>query len=135
VTVKLVVITALSPEESTLPRHMGLVPSGLAHLVGFWHWLNSWTWYRAKKRKPFEFNSCIYKRTGWKVGCRFVAMRIPKELNTPPGARVQCELFEDDQYTYRIFCTNLRGKPHKVITFTPSFKLSCWPITYGGISK
>ena len=42
-------------------------------------------------------------------------MRIPKELKTPPGAPLQYELFEDDQYTYRIFCTNLQGKPHKVI--------------------
>jgi hypothetical protein len=50
-----------------------------------------------------------------KVPCRFVAMRIPKELKTPPGAPVQCELFEDDQYTYRIFCTNLQGKAHKII--------------------
>ena len=72
-------------------------------------------WYRPKRRKSFEFNSCIYQPIGWKVACRFVAMRIPKELKTPPGAPLQYELFEDDQYTYRIFCTNLQGKPHKVI--------------------
>jgi hypothetical protein len=42
-------------------------------------------------------------------------MRIPKELKAPPGKAVQCELFEDDRYTYRIFCTSLRGKPHKII--------------------
>ena len=29
--------------------------------------------------------------------------------------QVQRELFEEDQYVYRIFCTNLRGKPHEVI--------------------
>jgi len=29
---------------------------------------------------------------------------------------VQCELFEDDRYTYRIFCTSLTCKAHKVIT-------------------
>lgn len=73
------------------------------------------TWYRPKKRKPFEYNSCMYQPTGWKVPCRFVAMRIPKELKSPPGKGVQYELFEDDRYTYRIFCTNLMGKPHKVI--------------------
>jgi hypothetical protein len=76
---------------------------------------DSKTWYQPKKRKPFEYNSCIYQPTGWKVPCRFVAMRIPKELKTAPGAPVQYELFEDDRYTYRIFCTSLKGKPHKLI--------------------
>jgi hypothetical protein len=73
------------------------------------------SWYRPKKRKPFEYNTCIYKPLGWKVPCRFVAMRIPKELKASPGKPLQCELFEDDRYTYRIFCTSLSGKPHKVI--------------------
>jgi hypothetical protein len=73
------------------------------------------TWYRPKKRKPFEYNSCIYQPIGWGLPCRFVAMRIPKELKSPPGKPLQCELFEDDRYTYRIFCTSLSGKPHKVI--------------------
>ena len=73
------------------------------------------TWYRPKKRKPYEFNSCVYKPMGWKIPCRFVAMRIPKELKALPGRPVQCELFVDDHFTYRIFCTSLKGKPHKVI--------------------
>jgi len=73
------------------------------------------TWYRPKKRKPYEFNSCVYKPMGWKIPCRFVAMRIPKELKALPGRPVQCELFVDDYFTYRIFCTSLKGKPHKVI--------------------
>jgi hypothetical protein len=72
------------------------------------------TWYRPKKRKPFEYNSCMYKPIAWKVPCRFVAMRFPKELKSPPGKAVQYELFEDDRYTYRIFCTSLSGKPHNV---------------------
>lgn len=72
-------------------------------------------WYRPKKKKPYEYNSCMYKPMGWKVACRFVAMRIPKDLKSPLGKPVQCELFEDDRYTYRIFCTSLGGKPHKVI--------------------
>ena len=42
-------------------------------------------------------------------------MRIPKELKVSPATPLQCELFEDDRYTYHIFCTSLRGKPHKVI--------------------
>ena len=74
------------------------------------------TWYRPWKRKEFAYNSCIYQPLGWAVPCRFVAMRIPKEKRTSPGAHVQYELFEDDRYTYRIFCTNLSGKAHKVIT-------------------
>jgi hypothetical protein len=36
-------------------------------------------------------------------------------LNPPPGKAIQCELFEDNLYTYRIFCTSLKSKPHKVI--------------------
>jgi hypothetical protein len=28
---------------------------------------------------------------------------------------MQCELFENDRYTYSILCTNLSGKSHKVI--------------------
>lgn len=73
------------------------------------------TWYRPKKRKTYEYNSCTYTPMGWEVPCRFVAMRIPKELKSPAGKPLQCELFEDDRYTYRIFCTSLSGKPHKVI--------------------
>jgi len=42
-------------------------------------------------------------------------MRILKELNPPSGKAIQYELFEDNIYTYRIFCTSLKGKPHKVI--------------------
>jgi len=72
-------------------------------------------WYRPFKRKDIEYNSCIYTPTGWKVACRFVAMRIPKGQKAPSGQPVQCELFEDDRYTYRIFCTSLTGQAHKVI--------------------
>lgn len=42
-------------------------------------------------------------------------MRIPNDLKSPPGKPLPWELFEDDRYTYRIFCTSLSGKPHKVI--------------------
>ena len=72
-------------------------------------------WYRPWKRKHFEYNSCTYKPIGWGVACRFVAMRFPKKKDKKPGQAVQCELFEDDRYTYRIFCTSLSSKPHKVI--------------------
>ena len=43
-------------------------------------------------------------------------MRIPKEQAKKPGQAVQCELFEDERYQYRIFCTNLAGKAHKIIS-------------------
>lgn len=72
-------------------------------------------WYRPWKRKDMEYNSCVYKPLGWEAECRFVAMRIPKEKKHPSGQPLQCELFEDDRYTYRIFCTSLSGKAHKVI--------------------
>ena len=72
-------------------------------------------WYRPYKRQVIEYNSCIYQPTGWGCACRFVAMRIPKEQKKPSNQPVQCMLFEDDNYTYRIFCTDLAGKAHEVI--------------------
>ncbi len=72
-------------------------------------------WYRPFKRKPFEYNSCIYQPGGWGQPCRFVAMRIPKDLKHSSNQPQQCVLFEDDKYTHRIFCTNLAGKAHHVI--------------------
>jgi len=72
-------------------------------------------WYRPWKRKNIQYNSCTYKPSGWNKAYRFVAMRIPKEDMTPPGQPIQCALFEDDRYSYRIFCTSLTGKAHKVI--------------------
>jgi hypothetical protein len=73
-------------------------------------------WYRTKQYKQAQFNSCIYQPHGWDAPCRFVAMRIVKvrpasNTNQP----VQCPLFEDDQYTYRVFCTSLSGKAHVII--------------------
>ena len=72
-------------------------------------------WYRPFKRKPFEYNSCIYQPGGWQQPCRFVAMRIPKALKHSSNQPQQGVLFEDDKYTHRIFCTNLAGKAHRVI--------------------
>jgi len=72
-------------------------------------------WYRPYKRHEIEFNSCTYQPIGWGCVCRFVAMRIPKEQEQSSREPVQCMLFEDDSYTYRIFCTSLLGKAHKVI--------------------
>jgi hypothetical protein len=73
------------------------------------------SWYRPFKRKALEFNSCFYQPGGWAYGCRFVAMRIPKEQQPSSGRPEQCALFADDSYTYRIFCTNLAGPAHQII--------------------
>ena len=72
-------------------------------------------WYRPYKRQAIEFNSCSYQPIGWGCVCRFVAMRIPKEQKQSSREPVQCMLFEDDNYTYRVFCTSLLGKAHDVI--------------------
>jgi hypothetical protein len=72
-------------------------------------------WYRPFQRKPIEYNSCIYQPIGWQLPCRFVAMRILKELKQASNQPQQCVLFEDDKYTYRIFCINLAGPAHQVI--------------------
>jgi hypothetical protein len=72
-------------------------------------------WYRPRKTAQKEYNSCIYKPTGWKVACRFVVMRALKQDGKKSGEYEQLPLFNDDRYIYRIFCTSLKGKAHKVI--------------------
>jgi len=72
------------------------------------------TWYRPWKCKDVEYNSCVYQPIGWEAPCRFVAMRILK-TQSAPNQQVQCVLFEDDNYTYRIFCTSLSGPAHEVV--------------------
>ena len=72
-------------------------------------------WYRPFKRKAFEYNSCFYQPIGWQWPCRFVVMRILKQIKQPSNQAQQCVLFEDDKYTYRIFCTNLAGPAHQII--------------------
>jgi hypothetical protein len=73
-------------------------------------------WYQPRRSNPIQYNSCLYQPMGWQFPCRFVAMRIPKEQDTAPGQPLQGELFEEDRYTYRVFCTDLRGKAHKIIS-------------------
>ena len=52
-------------------------------------------WYKPWKRKPYQYNSCVYQPMGWEEKCRFVAMRIPKQETLSS----QEELFEEDRYT------------------------------------
>ena len=73
------------------------------------------SWYRPFKRKQTEYSSCIYQPGGWGCAHRFVAMRIAKEQKRASNQPQQCMLFEDDNYTYRIFCTSLAGPAHQVI--------------------
>jgi hypothetical protein len=76
---------------------------------------NTDQWYQPFKRKQIQYNSCIYQPGGWSQPCRFVAMRILKEQKQASNQPQQGVLFEDDKYTYRIFCTNLAGPAHQVI--------------------
>jgi len=73
------------------------------------------SWYRPWKREPSQYNSCLYQPGGWQQPCRFVAMRMVKEQKRASDQAQQCPLFEDDHYTYRIFCTSLAGPAHQVI--------------------
>lgn len=43
-------------------------------------------------------------------------MRMPDEKKHVKDQMLQCELFEGDRYKYRIFCTDIRRKLHKVIS-------------------
>jgi hypothetical protein len=74
------------------------------------------TWYQPKRRNPIQYNGCVYQPLGWEFPCRFVGMRIPKDQSASPQEPLQGELFEEDRFTYRVFCTNLSGNPHKVVT-------------------
>lgn len=71
-------------------------------------------WCRPRPKDDVEFNSCLYKPFGWKQESRFIAMRIPRKPDKAEKA-IQHELFEEDRYTNRIFCTNLNSKAHEVI--------------------
>lgn len=73
------------------------------------------SWYQPRRRNTTQFNSCVYQPLGWQAPCRFVAMRLPKDQSDSPEESLQGELFEEDRYKYRIFCTNLQGKPHEII--------------------
>lgn len=65
-------------------------------------------WYRSG---DYEYNECRYQPTGWPESCRFVVMRIRKDQM---GER-QLNLLESENYAYRVFVTNERGRPHRVI--------------------
>ncbi len=65
-------------------------------------------WYRWG---DYDYNDSMYQPSGWHAQCRFVAMRIRKDQM---GDR-QLEMFPDNDYSYRIFATNISWKAHGVI--------------------
>jgi hypothetical protein len=65
-------------------------------------------WYR---HGPYEYTETVYQPQDWAVPCRFVVVRIPKDQ---AGDR-QLPLLEGEQYVYRVFVTNVPGRPHIVI--------------------
>ncbi len=65
-------------------------------------------WYR---HGEYEYNECVYQPLGWEQPCRFVVMRIREDQR---GDR-QLKLLESENYLYRVFATNEKGRPHRVI--------------------
>jgi hypothetical protein len=65
-------------------------------------------WYRHSEH---EYNECLYQPRGRAQPCRFVVMRIREEHR---GER-QLKLLESEEYVYRVFATNQKGRPHWVI--------------------
>jgi hypothetical protein len=65
-------------------------------------------WYR---HGNYEYNECMYQPLGWEMPCRFVVMRIREDQR---GDR-QLKLLESENYLYRVFVTNEKGRPHRVI--------------------
>ena len=70
------------------------------------------TWYHVGTDKEIQYNESFYQPHGWEIPCRFVSMHIRKSLKEQKG---QESLFEEENYTYRTFVTDLPGKAHKVI--------------------
>jgi len=65
-------------------------------------------WYR---HGEYEYNECVYQPLGWDQSCRFVVMRIREDQR---GDR-QLKLLESENYLYRVFVTNEKNRPHRVI--------------------
>lgn len=59
----------------------------------------------------YEYNEVMYQPQGWPQASRFVVMRIAKQKM---GER-QLKLFGEDNFTYRIFVTDISLRPHNVI--------------------
>ena len=66
------------------------------------------TWYR---HGEYEDNEGVYQPQDWEQPCRFVVLRIRADQR---GAR-QLKLLEAENYLYRVFVTNDKARPHRVI--------------------
>ena len=62
-------------------------------------------------RREYDYNECMYQPTGWEQPCRFVSMRIRKEQMRDR----QLKLLDSENYVYRVFVTDAKVKPHRVI--------------------
>jgi hypothetical protein len=71
-------------------------------------------WYSVRGRPGVEYNSSVFKPPTWKKAYRFVVMRILKTAAEKANPQ-QGDLFEDADYKYRIFVTDLKGSAHRVI--------------------
>ncbi|UCE08219.1 MAG: IS1380 family transposase [bacterium] len=72
------------------------------------------SWYSLPNNPDIQYNSCVYKPKTWDNAYRFVAMRIRKSDDEKKNPQ-QSELFEDNEYKYRIFITNLTSSAHELV--------------------
>jgi hypothetical protein len=71
-------------------------------------------WYSLRGQPGVEYNSCVFKPSTWDKAHRFVVMRILKAEAEKANPQ-QGDLFDDADYKYRIFVTDLKGSAHRVI--------------------
>lgn len=71
-------------------------------------------WYSLRQQPGVEYNSCVFKPPTWDKACRFVAMRLLK-TDAEKANSQQGDFFDDADYKYRIFVTDLKGSAHRVI--------------------
>jgi len=60
-----------------------------------------------------EVASFLYQPEGWPQPYRFVAIRYPATVKRGE----QYQLFETEQYLYRVLLTNIKGRPERLIEF------------------
>jgi hypothetical protein len=71
-------------------------------------------WYSLRGHPEIQYNSCVFKPSTWEKAYRFVAMRKLKKEVEKSTAR-QADFFEDADYEYRIFVTDLKAAAHRVV--------------------
>ena len=72
-------------------------------------------WYQAPKGPAhIQYNSCEFQPGSWKTRRHFIAMRQPKKDASNAHGQ-QPDFFEEEDYTLRIFVTDLPGAAHQLI--------------------